>query len=93
MWSGFQDKKLNTRRERELAANQAKPENQAGPVPGPDHDQKENFKKNIWNFIFGEGQGQVQAQPGFQAQPGLQQVQVQILRRHSTFWPENHFTW
>ena len=34
----FQPKKLNTRGELELAANQAEPENQAGPVPGTDHD-------------------------------------------------------
>ena len=39
MWSGFQAKKLNTRRERELAQNQAEPENQAGLIPGPDPDQ------------------------------------------------------
>ena len=45
MWSGFQAKKLNTRRELELdhAQNQAEPENQAGLVPGPDPDQKKNF--------------------------------------------------
>ena len=50
-----------------------------------------NFLK-IKNLIFlVKGQGQVQAQPGFQAPPGLQQVQV--LRRCSPFWPENHFTW
>ena len=36
MWSGFQAKKLNTRGELELAANQAEPENQAGLVPGPE---------------------------------------------------------
>ena len=42
MWSGFQAKKLNTRREHELdhAQNQAEPENQAELVPGPDPDQK-----------------------------------------------------
>ena len=39
MWSGFQVKKLDTRRECELAANQAEPENQAEPVPEPDPDQ------------------------------------------------------
>ena len=33
-------KKLNTREEVELAGNQAEPENQAEPVPGPEHDQK-----------------------------------------------------
>ena len=46
MWSGFQAKKLNTRGELDLklAANRAGPENQAGLVPGPDPDQKENFK-------------------------------------------------
>ena len=46
MWSGFLGKKLNNRRELELepAVNQAEPENQAGLVPGPDTDQKENFK-------------------------------------------------
>ena len=46
MWSGFQAKKLNTHREHELelAANQAKPKNQAELVPGPDPDPKINFK-------------------------------------------------
>ena len=45
MWSGFQAKKLNTwgKHEIELAENQAEPENQAWPVPGPDHDQQKNF--------------------------------------------------
>ena len=49
MWSGFQAKKLNICGELELdhAQNQAEPENQAGLVPGPDTDQKEN-----WNFFF-----------------------------------------
>ena len=47
MWSGFQAKKLNTRGELELAANQAEPENQAGPVPGPDPHQIKSF-----NFFF-----------------------------------------
>ena len=37
-------KKLNTRRERELAQNQAEPENQAELVPGPDPEPKKNFK-------------------------------------------------
>ena len=50
MSSGFQAKKLNTRGELELAANQAEPENQAEPVPGPDPDQKRKlqifFSKN-----------------------------------------------
>ena len=42
MWSGFQAKKLNTRREieLELAVNWAESENQAELVPGPDPDQK-----------------------------------------------------
>ena len=46
MWSGFQAKKLNTHieHELELAANQAKPKNQAELVPGPDPDPKINFK-------------------------------------------------
>ena len=46
MWCGFQAKKLNTREELELelAENQAEPENQAGPVPGPDHDPKKKFQ-------------------------------------------------
>ena len=46
MWSGFQAKKLNTHieHELELAANQAKPKNQAELVPGPDPDPKMNFK-------------------------------------------------
>ena len=45
MWSGFQAKKFNTRRELELdyAKNQAEPENQAGLVPGPEPDPEENF--------------------------------------------------
>ena len=47
MWSGLQAKKLNTHRERELAANQAKPESQAEPVPDPDRDQN-----NISNFFW-----------------------------------------
>ena len=48
MWSGFQAKKLNTRRE--LAANRAEPVNQADPVPGPNHDQKytRNTVKLTW---------------------------------------------
>ena len=39
--------------ELELAENQAEPENQAGPIPGPDHDQQKNFTiffKNIKPF-------------------------------------------
>ena len=44
MWSGFQSKKLNTRRELQLAANQDEPENQAGLVPGPNPDQKNKFQ-------------------------------------------------
>ena len=46
MSSGFQAKKLNTcgELELELAANQAEPENQADLVPGPDPEQKWNFK-------------------------------------------------
>ena len=43
MWGGFQAKKLNTRRERYHAQNQAEPENQAGLVPGPDPDLEKNF--------------------------------------------------
>ena len=43
------------------------------------------------NFLFCQGQGQVQAQSGFHAQPSLQQVHD--LCGYSTFWPENHFTW
>ena len=35
MWSDFHAKKLTTLRERELAANQAESENQAGLVPDP----------------------------------------------------------
>ena len=49
MWSGFQPKKFNTRRERELAPKQAEPENQVEPVPGPDHVKKKFqifFSKN-----------------------------------------------
>ena len=46
MWSDFQGKKLNNRRELELepAVNRAEPENQAGLVPGPDPDQIKNFE-------------------------------------------------
>ena len=46
MLSGFQAKKFNSRGEHELelAENQAEPENQAGLVPGPEHDPKKNFK-------------------------------------------------
>ena len=51
------------------------------------------FEKKIEILFFGQGQDQVQAQPGFQVQPSLQQVQDQVLCRYSTFWPENHFTW
>ena len=51
------------------------------------------FEKKLEILLFDQGQDQVQTQPGFQAQPGLQQVQVQVLRGYSTFWPENHFTW
>ena len=45
------------------------------------------FLKNADFF----GQDQVQAQPGCQAQPSLQQVQVVCL--YSAFWHENHLTW
>ena len=38
------------------------------------------FGKKFKIFQFGQDQGQVQAQPGFQAQPGLQQGYVQILQ-------------
>ena len=41
----------------------------------------------------GQGQDQVQANAGFQAQPCFQRVQVHVLRGYSAFWPENHFTW
>ena len=51
------------------------------------------FDKKCEDFVFGYGQAQVQAEPGFQAQPGLQEVWVQVLRRYSTYGPENHFTW
>ena len=49
MWSGFQDKKLNTCGEHELyhAKKQAEPENQAGLVTFPDPDQKQ-----IFNIFF-----------------------------------------
>ena len=45
MSSGFQTEKLNIRRELKLdhAQNLADPENQAGLVPGPNHDQSKNF--------------------------------------------------
>ena len=49
------------------------------------------FEKKIEICILGHGQVAVQSQPGFQVQPGLQQVQV--LLGYSIFWPENHFTW
>ena len=39
---------------------------------------------------FGQGLGQVTYQPGFQAQPGLEQVDN--LRGYSTLGHENHFT-
>ena len=45
------------------------------------------FEKKLKVF----GHGQVQARPGFQAQPGLQQVEV--VKKFLTFLPENHFTW
>ena len=51
------------------------------------------FEKNIELLFVSHGQAQVRAQPDFQAQPGFQQIQVHVLRRYSTFWPENHFTW
>ena len=51
------------------------------------------FEKKISHFLFCQGQGHVQAQPGFQAQPSLQQVQVHVIHGYSTFWPEDHFTW
>ena len=49
MWSGFQAKKLNTRKELQLdhAQNQAEPESQAGLVPGLDPDPEKDFK-----FVF-----------------------------------------
>ena len=40
-------------------------------------------------FIFGHSQVQVQAQPGCQAQPSYQQVQVHVICGYSIFWPEN----
>ena len=40
------------------------------------------IEKKIWNFLFCQGPGQVQAQTGFQAQPGLHQVQVHVFRRY-----------
>ena len=45
--SSFHPKKLNTCGECEVAVCQAKPENQAELVPGPDPDQKKNF-----TFLF-----------------------------------------
>ena len=51
------------------------------------------FEKKFRIFLFCQVQGQVQAQPGFQVQPSLQQVQVDVIRGYSTFWPENHITW
>ena len=43
------------------------------------------FWKKIWNFLFCLGQGQVQAQAGFQAQPCFQQVQVHVIHGYSLF--------
>ena len=51
------------------------------------------LKKKFEILFFGQGQDLVQAQTGYQAQPGLQKFQVQVLCQYSTFWPENHFTW
>ena len=51
------------------------------------------FEKFFWNFSFCQGLGHAQAQPGFQAQPSMQQVEAEIFRGYSTFWPENHLTW
>ena len=36
--------KIHGEFESKLSANRAEPENQAGPVPGPDPDQKKNFE-------------------------------------------------
>ena len=47
MWSDFPREKLITRGEHELAVYQAEPENQAGPVPGPDLDPKNIFFQKI----------------------------------------------
>ena len=51
------------------------------------------FEKKNCYFSFCQGRGQVQAQPGFQGQPSLQQVQVHVIHGYSPFWPENHITW
>ena len=50
-------------------------------------------QKKISKFFPGQGQDQVQANAGFQAQPCFQRVQVHVLRGYTAFWPENHFTW
>ena len=49
------------------------------------------FEKKNWKFYF--SQGQLQAQPGFQAQPSLQPVQVHVDHGYWTFWLKNHVTW
>ena len=51
------------------------------------------LEKKIEISFLVHGQVQEQAQPGFQAQPGMQQGQVQVLSGYSIFWPENHLTW
>ena len=44
------------------------------------------FEKKILIFLFCQGQSQVQAQAGFQAQPCFQQVQVHVIHGYSIFW-------
>ena len=55
--------------------------------------ERAQFAKLFEIWFLAHDQVQVQAQPGFQAQPGLQQVQVEVLSGYSTFWPENHLKW
>ena len=43
------------------------------------------FEKKFQNFPLGQGQDQVQAQPGFQAQPCFQQVQIHVIHGYSLF--------
>ena len=43
------------------------------------------FDKKISKFFSGQGQDQIQTQPGFQAQPCFQQVQDHVIHGYSLF--------
>ena len=51
------------------------------------------LQQKILIYFSGHGLIRVQAQPGFQVQPGLRQVQLQILHKYVLIKVFNFFAW